>query len=145
MSNREHKRFSGYTGLIVKDPPSSRDFYTSHLGFETQIDTNAYIHLVHPRTGFELAILREGELNEIKQLESSTTGEGLWLGLEVDDVDDESARLWDAGITILQAPKDQPWGERTIVIKDPNGVLIYLAHKIKVEKTEVQETENSSN
>ncbi len=140
MSKTENTRFAGYTGLIVKAPAESRDFYTSHLGFTAEIDTEAYVHLVHPKTGFELAILKAGELDQMKELEFSTTGNGLWIGLEVENADEESARLWDAGITIVQAPKDQPWGERTVVIRDPNGVLIYLAHKIKVDNPSPLET-----
>jgi catechol 2,3-dioxygenase-like lactoylglutathione lyase family enzyme len=144
MNTKENKSHTAYTGLIVKDPAQSREFYTTHLGFECQIDTGEYVHLQHPATRLELAILKAGELDHLKELENATTGMGLWIGLEVENADEESARLWDAGVTIVQPPTDQPWGERTIVIRDPDGVLIYLAHKIAVENKANLETQTAT-
>lgn len=144
MNTKENRTFTAYTGLIVKDPAQSRDFYTIHLGFEIQIETGEYVHLKHPATGLELALLKAGELDHMKELENATTGTGLWIGLEVENSDEESARLWDAGVTIVQPPTDQPWGERTIVIRDPDGVLIYLAHKIAVDKKANLETQTAT-
>lgn len=144
MNTKENKRFAAYTGLIVRDPAQSREFYTTHLGFEVQIETKEYVHLQHQGTRFELALLKAGELDHMKELENATAGAGLWIGLEVENADEESARLWDAGITIVQPPTDQPWGERTIVIRDPDGVLIYLAHKIAVDNKATLETQTAT-
>ncbi len=145
MNKQENTPFAAYTGLIVQDPVRSKEFYTTHLGFETQIDTGAYVHLIHSTTRLELALLKAGELDHMKELETATNGSGLWIGLEVENADEESARLWDAGITIVQPPTDQPWGERTVVIKDPDGVLIYLAHKLSVENQVAQEAAVTAN
>ena len=139
MDKKENTPFVAYTGLIVQDPARSKEFYTNHLGFETQIDTGTYVHLLHSATRLELALLKAGELDHMKELETASKGTGLWIGLEVKNADDESARLWDAGVTIVQPPTDQPWGERTVVIRDPDGVLIYLAHKIPAKNQVAQE------
>lgn len=44
----------------------------------------------------------------------------------VDDVDREHARLQDAGVPVLAAPTDRPWGERTLHVADPDGNVVEL-------------------
>jgi lactoylglutathione lyase len=44
----------------------------------------------------------------------------------VDDVDREHARLQDAGVSVLAPPTDRPWGERTLHIADPDGMVVEL-------------------
>jgi uncharacterized glyoxalase superfamily protein PhnB len=61
---------------------------------------------------------------------TATTGQGLWLGLAVPAADAECARLESEGMQIIQPPTDQPWGERTLLLRDPDGMLVYLAHPI---------------
>ena len=119
-----------YVGLIVQNPSLTRDFYVKHLGFSVQIEMEAYVHLVHPPSQFELALLRQGEPNHLAQMQTGSQGNGLWIGLEVANADEDHQRLKTEGVTILQPPTDQPWGERTIVIQDPDGVVIYLGHKL---------------
>ncbi len=46
-----------------------------------------------------------------------------------DDVDQAVARMRDAGVTIKQDPVDQPWGERTAQVLDPDGKLVHVASR----------------
>ena len=55
---------------------------------------------------------------------------GAWLSLGVESADAEYARLQAAGATLDAAPKDQPWGERCFVVRDPNGFGINLCQSI---------------
>jgi catechol 2,3-dioxygenase-like lactoylglutathione lyase family enzyme len=50
--------------------------------------------------------------------------ETLWL--QVPDVDAEHARLAAAGVEVLSAPVDEPWGLRECWVADPDGVRIAL-------------------
>jgi catechol 2,3-dioxygenase-like lactoylglutathione lyase family enzyme len=50
----------------------------------------------------------------------------LWL--QVRDVDVEHARLAAAGVSVLQAPADMPWGLRECWVADPDGLRIVLVH-----------------
>ena len=49
---------------------------------------------------------------------------GLWL--QVRDVDAEHRALQGAGVEVLEAPTDQPWGLREMWVADPDGVRIAL-------------------
>jgi predicted enzyme related to lactoylglutathione lyase len=50
----------------------------------------------------------------------------LALWLQVPDVDEEHARLVDAGVTVRRPPATMPWGLRETWIEDPDGVGICL-------------------
>jgi catechol 2,3-dioxygenase-like lactoylglutathione lyase family enzyme len=57
---------------------------------------------------------------------SPVAGGGAALWLQVPDVDAEHARLAAAGVEVLSAPVDEPWGLRECWVADPDGVRIAL-------------------
>lgn len=107
----------------------SKEFYMKHFGFELAFESDWYIELVTPKRdagiSFTLPEREEGEF---------FNGRGCILSLEVDDVDTEYKRLQDEGLLIYQEIQEKPWGERSFVIDDPNGVHVYI-YKL-IEKTE---------
>ena len=52
--------------------------------------------------------------------------EGVYAGIKVDDVDAWYERLVGTDVDIRMAPHDQMWGLRTMRLRDPNGVRVYL-------------------
>jgi predicted enzyme related to lactoylglutathione lyase len=48
----------------------------------------------------------------------------LWL--QVRDVNAEFARLADAGVEVVEAPVDEPWGLREARVRDPDGLMLVL-------------------
>lgn len=100
----------------------SKEFYMEYLGFQLVFENDWYIELLAKGSttmgvSFVAPDLSAGE---------KFTGQGMILSFEVADVDAEYARLKEAGIMICEELKDKPWGERSFVINDPNGVHIYL-------------------
>ncbi len=118
-------------GVVTSRFHETWDFYTTHLGFRTESESNCHVHLAHPG-GARLTLLRE----EIDGLPAALThapdGRGFWLELPVDDVDAVHARLVAAGVAIAEPPQDRPWHERDCRFRDPNGVMIQLSHEIPV-------------
>ena len=57
---------------------------------------------------------------------SPVSGNGAALWLQVRSVDAEHERLAAAGVEILSAPVDEPWGLRECWVADPDGVRIAL-------------------
>ena len=45
----------------------------------------------------------------------------------VDSCDRAVATLREAGVTIVDDPTDQPWGERMATVRDPDGNLVRVA------------------
>jgi lactoylglutathione lyase len=51
----------------------------------------------------------------------------LWV--YADDCDQAVARMRDAGVTILEEPIDQPWGERVARVADPDGNVVIIGSR----------------
>ena len=51
----------------------------------------------------------------------------LWL--YTDDCDQAVADLSAAGVPVLSAPEDQPWGERVARVTDPDGNVVVIGQR----------------
>lgn len=107
----------------------SKEFYMNNFGFQLAYESDWYVELVTPKKdagiSFTLPQREEGEF---------FSGRGLILSFEVDHVESEYKRLQDNGVLIYQDLQDKPWGERSFVVDDPNGVHVYIYELI--EQTE---------
>ena len=52
------------------------------------------------------------------------------LEFQVNDVDAVRTRLTDAPINYVMQPTDQPWGNRSMLLRDPDGNLINIFARI---------------
>lgn len=110
--------------VTVKSLAPVKDFYGQHFGCAVPAQAQAfeaqgYLQLVAPG-GAELAFMAEdAEAPEFP-------GTGLTLCFEVDDVDAEAARLEKAGLPIVRPLQDNPWGDRSIILRDPVGIHVYV-------------------
>jgi lactoylglutathione lyase len=57
----------------------------------------------------------------------------LWI--YVDDCDALIASLRAAGVTVLEEPVDQPWGERVGLVEDPDGVRVRIADRAPASRS----------
>ena len=104
----------------------TRAFWVEKLGFELSYDHEHYLGVRGgpkgaPEIGF---MLPDADAPQ------NFAGAGLTLCLRVEDADRECARLWDAGVVIVAPPTDYPWGMRAFSVKDPNGIVVSIAHPI---------------
>jgi uncharacterized glyoxalase superfamily protein PhnB len=53
-------------------------------------------------------------------------GKGLTLCLEVAAVDAEAARLAEAKVPVVVPLRDNPWGDRSVILRDPVGIHVYV-------------------
>jgi catechol 2,3-dioxygenase-like lactoylglutathione lyase family enzyme len=67
-----------------------------------------------------------GGLLEVSRSAGPVTDDKLSLWLQVRDVDAEFARLQAAGVEVVEAPVDEPWGLREARIRDPDGLMLVL-------------------
>lgn len=99
----------------------SKEFYMRHFDFQLLYESDWYIELIArdlaSGMSFTLPQREEGEF---------FNGKGLIISFEVDDVDAEYDRLKEEGLHIYQEMQEKPWGERSFVINDPNGIHIYI-------------------
>jgi len=68
-----------------------------------------------------------GELQLLLHRRPPTPGMfGVTASFAVDDVDASAAAAARAGAAVVDAPADQPWGERQAVLTDPDGHVLCL-------------------
>lgn len=118
------------TGVVTEKLRESRDFYVRHFGFEPVFDGAWYIHLKHA-SGAEIAFLQPGHPTQQACFQQAFPGPGIWLNLEVDDVDAEHARLKFEGLPMEVDLRDEMWGERHFTVLDPNGVAVNILKMVK--------------
>ena len=67
-----------------------------------------------------------GGLLELSRAAGPIPNDKISLWLQVRDVDTEFARLEAAGVTVVEAPVDEPWGLREARVRDPDGLMLVL-------------------
>ena len=114
---------SFYPLVQVRDVETSAQFYETHFGFTRTFNSDWYIQLrassEHP---FELALIAYD--HDSIPLESQVLTKGLILSFYVEDAGAEAQRLSKAGVNIVQALRDEVFGQRHFIAVDPNGLLI---------------------
>lgn len=109
--------------LQVADVAGSARFYQTHFGFVPVFESNWYVHLKGDSNGlFELAVIdyRHESIPEAGRVPST----GVILSFYVDDAAAEARRLETAGLTVAQPLRDEVFGQRHVIVADPNGILI---------------------
>jgi lactoylglutathione lyase len=116
--------------LSCADMAASRRFYETVLGgsfvyqFPPQCDP-VFLTLAFGETELGLGKLSDTGVHGRKLRPAS--GYRIELCINVEDVDATIATL---GAPIAMAPVDQPWGERTAYVEDPDGNLVMLVAPI---------------
>lgn len=107
--------------IYSRDVAESARFYEHLLGMARVFEHHGRIAL---RAGESRVLLHPTELDETDVGQARHGRVEVYF--EVADVDTTLARLRDAGVPVLQAPVDEPWGERSAGVLDPDGYPVFL-------------------
>lgn len=114
---------SFYPVLMSRQLRESREFYTTHFGFQVIFEADWYVSLKSADGQYELAFVAHDHYTVVSQYQTPVAG--LLLNFEVNDVDAEYARLIEgAGLPLARALITEEFGQRHFATVDPNGVLI---------------------
>lgn len=118
-------------GLFVNDMPTMIRFYRDVLGFEIKEAEDAVnVYLIKDGTLFMLYERKNFEKMTSRKYEYLKGLNGHFeIALYVDtfeEVDIEFAKAVSKGATPVLEPTDEPWGQRTCYIADPEGNLIEI-------------------
>ena len=111
--------------LNVADVPASVAFLTSHFGFRQEMAADGFASLAREDAGMNVVFLRRG-LPLLPEDQRDTHAAGLILAFVVEDLEGELARLREEGVDITMPLREEPWGERSFQVTDPNGVIVQL-------------------
>lgn len=113
-------------GIITEKLSESKLFYTQKLGFSVVFENDWYVLLsTSGKSPTEIAFMKPDLKSQAEIFRKRFTGQGVWITIEVDDVDSLYKKLKETvGIPIAVQLKDEEWGDRHFAVLDPNGIGI---------------------
>ncbi|MCU0444702.1 MAG: VOC family protein [Microscillaceae bacterium] len=111
-------------GILTEKLTETKAFYTQYLGFGITFENEFYLLLHTPQHQAELSFLLPHHPSQQPFFHQPFMGQGVYLTLEVDDVDSLYNDLKNQGLEIKVELRDEPWGDRHFAIADPNGIGI---------------------
>ncbi len=109
-----------WSGVVTPKINESKDFYVRLFGCKVVVDSDWFVLLRLGQT--ELGFMLPDHESQAAIFRSAFQGKGVWVSIEVDDVDAEYARLRSMGVPIALPIRDEPWGDRHFSVVDPNGI-----------------------
>jgi uncharacterized glyoxalase superfamily protein PhnB len=110
------------------------DFYVKYFGFHVVFEADWYVQLHAPREGdgkpIELAFMKPNQKSQPSLLQPAFSGTGVIFTLEVDDTDSLYQGIRNAGCETIVELRDEPWGQRHFLIRDPAGNLLDVVKQI---------------
>ena len=120
----------GWCDMLTDDVEKARDFYTSVVGWETEVmDVGKGPYTVFKAGGRPAA----GMMTKPPEAAAMGAPNGWTSYVTVDDVDACTAKVASAGGAVLNGPVDIPTVGRMAIIQDPTGGVIGI---IKYENPE---------
>jgi len=118
-----------YPVLMTNDVAGLSEFYQAHFRFRPLFESDWYVHLQSAEDeSVNLAIL-DGDHATIPEVARGRAS-GLMINFEVEDVDGFFVELLNKGLPMLLELRDEPWGQRHFMTRDPAGVLIDIIKPI---------------
>lgn len=115
-----------FPNILTDDLAATRDFYVDLLGFTVAFDSDWFVNLtIVDSPAAELGIWRRG--HELIPSEWQQSPAGMVLTFVVDDVDAVHADAVRRGLSIVTAPRNLSYGQRQMLIADPNGALVDIS------------------
>lgn len=115
--------------LWVQENKLSEKFYKK-LGFTVdQSDDDHSLVSLH-EFGLDLVSMRD-EDPFTRDSMSGDKGRGVYIYLQVDNVDAQHKALVSIGLMPYTQPKNWPWGNREFIIKDPDGYKLCFWQRTK--------------
>lgn len=112
-----------FTSLLVGNVEASARFYESLLGMTRHGDFGWFVILTHPlMPGLEFGLL--DRTHDTVPAELAAPPRGVVLTFVVEDVASVHARAEEMGAEILQPPTDLPYGQRRLLLRDPDGTPV---------------------
>ena len=109
--------------IVTQHLEQMRDFYRGVLQIEPQTYRGHYVEF--PTAAGILALWRQSEYETfgLGTLRGAAN-HSVMIEFEVEDVDQEYARLKGMQIEWIREPTTQPWGHRAFYMRDPDGNIV---------------------
>jgi predicted enzyme related to lactoylglutathione lyase len=115
--------------LFSDDIQASKDFYENILDFKTEFESNWYINLKSRNSQIEIGLFpKDTDLIPHHYVQSPS---GVNLSFVVNDLDEVYERAISLNAIIVQKPEEEFYGQRRMLLEDPNGLLLDISSRIE--------------
>jgi catechol 2,3-dioxygenase-like lactoylglutathione lyase family enzyme len=111
-------------GIITTKLKESKAFFERVLNFGVTFENDFYLLMHTPNHSSEISFLLPEHPTQQPLFHKAFAGKGMYLTIEVPDVDAEYKRIKALGIPLAIDIRNEEWGDRHFAIVDPNGVGI---------------------
>lgn len=111
-------------GIVTKQLAESKAFYQRVLNFGVTFENDFYLLMHTPGRSAEISFLLPNHPTQQPVFQKPYAGQGMYLTIEVENVDAEYKRIKALGVPIVIDIRNEEWGDRHFAIVDPNGVGI---------------------
>lgn len=122
-----------WSGVITEKVEESRDFYVRYFGCEVVYEGEESWFVLLKLGDSELGFMKPGVKSQATIYRTAFQGHGVWIAVDVDDVDAEYQRIKSLGAPIESEIRDEPWGDRHFIIADPNGIGVDIVQHKNIE------------
>lgn len=120
-------------GIITSKLKETKTFYSEWFGFGVTFENDFYLLMHTPNRQAEISFLLPDHPSQQPLFHDAFEGKGVYLTIEVEDVDKLYRQLKNLGADIKIELRDEPWGDRHFAVEDPNGVGIDIVRYQKPE------------
>ena len=110
------------TNICSDNLAESRDFYVTLFDFNVDYDSDWFVHLISKDKQLELGII--SRTSEIVPKGFQNGPKGFYITFVVESADAVYEIAKKNGLEIMAEPEETFYGQRRLLLKDPNGALV---------------------
>ncbi len=114
------------TNICSNQIAKTKEFYTKLFDFEIQFDSDWFVNLVADK--MEIGIIAAE--NDIVPDQTGSNPGGIYLTFVVEDADEAFNIATTEGFTVISPPHDTAYGQRRLIVEDPNGLQVDISSPI---------------
>ena len=107
----------------------TKEYYMLLFDFAINFESDWFIHLISQKSKLELGIIQRS--HDMVPEECYSTSNGSYLTIVVENVEDIYKLALEQKFAILKEPEDMFYGQRRLLLQDPNGVVLDISAPIK--------------
>ncbi|MEL6974017.1 MAG: VOC family protein [Bacteroidota bacterium] len=117
------------TNICSNNLEKSKAFYSTLFDFDIAFDSDWFVQLVSKENQFELGLV--DRKHEIVPEAFQQMPAGFYITFVVEDVSAIFEKAKEVNFSIIQEPHDTFYGQRRLLLKDPDGTLVDVSAPIK--------------
>ncbi|MEP3049133.1 MAG: VOC family protein [Roseibium sp.] len=118
-----------FTNILTEEVAKTAAFYEALLGMKPQFSSDWFVNLVAPdNNSLELGIL--SRTHDIVPARAQHAPAGMIITFVVADCDAVFDKAVAGNAAIIEAPRDMPYGQRRMILRDPAGTFVDISSVI---------------